>query len=289
MKNYTRIISAFYFQPWNILPEKHVAMGMILQQHLKAANFPQPRPMRSDVPGVDKPVVGPVYADDGEPVIEQMQTGGGLAIIPVHGVLGRHLDSLDLMCGGCDYDHVSQMTELANEDPSIHTIIYDFNTPGGQAVGNPECAMDIAASPKRTLAYFDQQCASAGYFLAAQCDEIHAAPSAITASIGSYMAAIDNSREWEMLGWKLQLFRSGNLKAAGEDGKAWTPEELKHFQGLAMFAGNTFKNAVLAKRPQIAADTMEGQWMFAEQGLSLGLIDGLANKLQDVVTAALAA
>lgn len=289
MKNYARILSAFYFQPWNLMPSVHMHWGRILQAHIKSAQ--QPALPRLALPGDDEPIVGPVIIDqDGnrQPFIEQMQTGSGVAIIPVHGVLARHLGFLELWCGGWDYDHVSQMLDLAEADPSIHTAILEFNSPGGSFTGNVECAKRIAASPLKTVAYFYQACCSAAYFLASQCDEILCAPSCQTACIGSYLACLDDSREWEMEGWKLELFRSGPLKAIGIGGKEFTPQERDYLQGQADFAANQFKSHVLAKRPGIAPANMQGQVLFGEQADYEGLVDNLADTLQEVVTAAIA-
>lgn len=289
MKNYARILNLFYCQPWNIIPAVHASWGKILHDRINSGVLVEPPKM--EMPGEDDDIVGPVtYDEDGnpEPFIEQMQKGNGVAIIPVHGVLGRHLSFLDLFCGGCDYEYVMQMIALAGADPAVHTIIFDFNSPGGCSIGNNECAEAIASCEKKTVAYFDEVCGSAAYLLASQCDEIFAAQSAITGSIGSYMALLDSSREWELQGLKLELFRSGPLKAIGLDGKTVTDEERAYVQSQVDYAAGKFKAAVLAKRPGISADAMQGQTFFASQCIDNGLVDGLANHLLDVVNAAVA-
>ena len=173
-----------------------------------------------------------------------MQVGHGVAIIPVFGILGRHLSFLSLFCGGCDYEHVCEMTEIADADPSIQTILYNFNSPGGQHIGMIESMQKIGKVGKKKVAYFDKCCGSAAFGLAAVCDEIYCAPTAQAGCIGSYMACMDTSREWEMLGWRLELFRSGKYKAAGEEGKEWTDDERAWFQQQTEYAAKQFKDAI---------------------------------------------
>ena len=57
--------------------------------------------------------------------------------------------------------------------------------------------------------------AYAGYWLTTQCDEIFASQSARVGSINTYIAAVDDSRAWEM---KLKLFSDDKYKAMGGDG-----------------------------------------------------------------------
>ena len=58
-------------------------------------------------------------------------------------------------------------------------------------------------------------------------------------------------------------------------------------QAQVDFAAGAFKSAVLAKRPGVPAEMMQGQYVFAAQGVSTGLVDELANSLNDVIAAVL--
>jgi ClpP class serine protease len=283
---YAHLLSAFYFQPWNILPDRHRALGSIFQQRLRNGQEPVDPPWRpAPAASFGDPIVGPVDPE-GSPMIPQMQKMGTVAVIPIQGVLGRHLSFLALWCGGCDYDHIEQMLDIADADPVIETIIFAIDSPGGSNTGCPECAARILASPKHTVAYSDATCCSAAYWLASQCSEIIFSPSAIVANVGSYIAAIDNSREWEMQGWSLELFRSGPYKGAGEDGKAWTAEERAFFQQQVTFAADKFKAEVMGARPGVAAEDLQGQWFFGEQAMDKGLCDDLADCLDHTIAAA---
>lgn len=289
---FANLLSKFYFETWGIRPEKHIALGGTLNKIIRER-------MSRDVSGESLApkmragagdVVGPQY-EDGSPVIEQMQVGNGIAIIPVNGVMGKHLSFLELWCGGCDYNNIGQMLENAVEDGSIHTVIFHITSPGGMVVGLPElCAkLEAARGRVRLIAFADMECCSCAFWLASACDEVYFAPSAVVGCIGCYIAGADTSREWEMEGWKLELFRSGDLKGIGLDGKEWTEKERKFLKDRAINGGEKFKAFVRSRRGNVDEDAMQGQWFDGSEAPALGLCDRNVNELQDVVNAAMAA
>jgi ClpP class serine protease len=125
MKHFPQIISKVYEQPWLITPAKHRAIQRLITAHM-------------DGHGMDMP------KDDGEEEAEEIAMDGGTAIIPVHGIIGKHLSMLETMCGGCDLDRVSQMLDVAAADESVKRVLLDFRTPGGTVTGFPELARKIA-------------------------------------------------------------------------------------------------------------------------------------------------
>ncbi|MEI6035786.1 MAG: S49 family peptidase [Verrucomicrobiae bacterium] len=269
---FANLLSKFYCEPWCIRPDKHAAMGRLLQDYLKS-----PRGFMSD-PGAEP-------AESCE-----MEVHSGIAWIPIHGVLGKHLSQLEMMCGGCDYDQVAEMVEEATADPAVHTLLLDFSSPGGITTGLPELAARLrtAAQSKQLIAWSETECCSAAYWLASQCHEIYCTPSASIGCVGTYIAGIDDTRAWEMEGHKLELFRSGKLKALGMEGKAWSDEDRAFLQARVDKNGVEFRAAILANRPGIPADALEGQWFDGTDAVSNGLADATAMQFQDVIVAILA-
>jgi protease-4 len=214
---------------------------------------------------------------------------GPLAIIPVHGVLGKNLSYLDLWCGGCDYCYVSEFAEQSMNDPSIESIVFDFDTPGGMAAGCQECAADIAAlaKAKPTFAFTENQCCSAGYWLASQCHELWAAPTAMVGNVGTILCGVDSSANWAQQGLKLELFTSSPLKATGVAGKPWTDADRAYLTERMLQADARIKSAVRAGRPQLRESALDGRWFFAENSLTLGVVDAIASNLEEVLEALL--
>ena len=75
-------------------------------------------------------------------------------------------------------------------DDSVDTVIMDIDSPGGTSSGL-DLAVDelrLLAQEKRLVAWNNDLMASAAYWLGAAADEIYAAPSADSGSIGVYIA-----------------------------------------------------------------------------------------------------
>jgi len=294
MKNFTHIATALLCEPWGIRPEAHHTLASVLHRHMKGDTAPSekqilaatPRPALGEFRPQSDIVVGPCD-DNGEPLCPQMQRVGPVAIIPVFGTLGRHLSFMSLWCGGCDFSNVEQMAQLAEADPNIETIVFYFRSPGGMVVGCEETAATIAALSKTTIAYSDEECCSCAYYLASACDQIIYSPSAIVGNIGVFIAALDDSAQWAEEGIKRELFRSGPLKAAGLEGKAWTDAERKSYQARVDSTFAEFKNFVTANRPAITPEVWDGSWYHGREALALGLADSLSPSLETTLAAIL--
>ena len=264
--SYARVLSTFYTEPWLLRPDVHASLGHALQQHLRSP--PAALPMERDR---DEERVGIVRH-------------GPVAMIEIHGVIGRHLSLLEHCAGGYDLHYLEQqLHQLDASDASV--VVVGIDSPGGRMPGVPEGAALLArlGQSRRVVAYADGCMCSAAYWLAAGAGEIYAAPSAAIGNIGAYIAAIDDSRAWEMEGLKLELFRSGEKKAIGISGREWTDEDRAYMQAKADRAGAEFRSWVSARRPQVSAAAMDGSWFDGAQALDLGLIDGTALSIYDLV------
>jgi ClpP class serine protease len=67
-------------------------------------------------------------ADDGE---EDYQVINGVAIIPIGGPIGQGLGEFEKGAGAVDVDDVRAELDEAEEDEEVHTILLNFDTPGG--------------------------------------------------------------------------------------------------------------------------------------------------------------
>lgn len=212
----------------------------------------------------------------------------GFALIPIFGVMGRHLDLMEIICGGgFDLLWLERQIQLVEARADIHTVIFHFNTPGGMVAGAPEAASQILGLglSKRTVAWCDNQACSAGYYLAAACGEIYAQPSADVGSISTILALVDQSRAWEMEGLKMEIFTDGNLKATGYPGTVLTDEQRAFLEARRDAVGAGFKRFVASRRPGVPAEAMEGGWYSGQAALDLGLVDGFHRDLASLVAA----
>lgn len=198
-----------------------------------------------------------------------------VAVVKIHGVIDKMVTRFEMQCyGGCDLADVDKALALAANDPQINTIVLDIHSPGGSVTGTPETAARIAeiAKTKEVHAYTSTQICSAAYYIASQADYIAAAPSAIIGSIGVYMAVIDRTRELEMDGIKVELIKSGRLKAMGASFKSLTDEEREYLQKQCDAIYTDFKAACLTHRV-IDDSVMQGQCFRGEECVANGLIN----------------
>lgn len=280
MKTYPHIAQRLFCNPWNILPSVH---GSLVDQFL--AHCETPRRLRSAADDHE----GPEWSD-GDPMHTQVTVIGDIAILPIKGILGKNLDDLEMMCGGCSYDVIAQQAKNIAADPFISTCILDIDSPGGDAIGNPECAdtiADITRAGKSLVAWTDGKMASAAYMLACPAQEIWASPSSIVGSISTYLAVEDVSKKFEMEGREIRMFRTGSVKGAGTRGKPWTDAEIASMTETTDQVGAQFKDYVRARRPGVTEGDMQGQWWPAEFAPQ-ALVNGLARDFEQFLALAIA-
>lgn len=247
--SYPLIASKLFTEAWCIRPEVHASITT--QFRARAGGAP-----RVDVDGMGEPMKKP-----------ECEISGPVACMDVCGIIGKHLSGLEIMCGGFDLAEFESELEEIRNTPGIQALIINFNTPGGVAIGVESAANAIRATSAagiRVYGYTDYQCCSAGYWLASACDEFHAEASAIVGSISTFIAGIDSHRMWEMEGLELKLFRTGELKAIGMDGKPWTAEEEAFMQERVNAVDAKFKGFVLARRKMDPACLNGGFWSAAD-------------------------
>lgn len=268
MKQLPQVSSALYGMPWGILPQNHIELGLLYQSYLRGT-------LPVHAPGAISAEGEACYG-----VSWEADHARGIAIVHLEGVITKRAPKM--MCGPklVDLAELDRVLDELSADAAINTVVFDWNSPGGMIVGLMETAerMRELATEKRLISYTDFQCCSAAYYLAINADEVYAAPSSILGSIGTYCAGLDDSRAWETEGLELILAKSGNLKAMGHPGKAWSQEERDWLQNKADASGKEFRDQVTSRRGAIDPAGMQGQWFFAKEAPA-GLIDGFYRDL----------
>ena len=127
----------------------------------------------------------------------------GLAMLSVEGILyyGAEPEE-ECFWGLYNPQRILNALEVVRDNPSIKALAVIIDSPGGYVTAIKETAEAINAlgAEKPVLFYTPQLCASAGYWLAASGNAIHAAPFADVGSIGVYATLIDDSEFWKQNG-----------------------------------------------------------------------------------------
>jgi capsid assembly protease len=210
-----------------------------------------------------------------------VQRSGGVAIIPITGVLEPERGVYTDWMGGSNCAQIRSDIRMAAADSSVTQIALLIDSPGGIAMGLQETASLIAkvSQSKPVVAYCRNLTASAAYFLACAASRIVATPSTAVGSVGSIIGHFSYSGMLEQAGIKYTQITHGENKG---EGSSYLPLDKKSEQGLQDFVtayGSQFVNYVAERRgvsvEQVMQKFGQGRVYIASEALDRGMIDGI--------------
>jgi signal peptide peptidase SppA len=263
---YERIIRQAMMTPWLVTPEYRDVIygilrfrasgGRLTADELKARIATPERPARTQT------------------------SGTSIAVVPVWGVIANR--NFDASSGMTSIEAIRPAFRRAVADDDIASVILDFNTPGGTVPGVPELADEIfeARERKTIVAFVDDFCASAGYYLASQCSEIVSMPSAETGSVGAYCLHVSEKGWLEKEGIKVTAVQYGDHKLDANPWNDLDEETLARMQKDIDRIGKAFEAAVARGRGMKASEVHEnfgqGLCFDAKEAKKIGMIDRIA-------------
>jgi len=281
MHPYPQIINRLRRTPWAATPATIEAVRDLLNASLR-----QPAGQRVEVPAEASalPRLSPQAAaffamDEERPGTSRERKPyamrGATAVVPVFGVIGKHLSSLETLCGGLDIDQLMSVVETAAADPDVESMVLWFHSPGGVVTGLPEAAARLRSlsGQMEIYAYTDGMMCSAAYWLASQCSNVFSAPSSDVGSIGVYLAWLDETEAYESRGYHLELIKAGDFKAMGHPLQHLSEDERSMLQADVDDIYARFTAAVTSARPEIQPATMQGQTFGFDAQIDTGLVD----------------
>ena len=204
-------------------------------------------------------------------------TVGTTAIIPIKGVITSGLHPIYRVIGFADTEQIAGWIRAAVANPLVEEILLRIDSPGGMVTGTPELAAAVAAADriKPVLAHTSGMMDSAAYWIASQARAICCTPSADVGCVGVYQLYYDQTAYLATMGIKANIFKSGDLKAAGHPDIPMTEAQAAHVQAEIDAIGVQFRAAVTARR-DIDEDSMRGQSFLGTEALVRGLVDDLS-------------
>ena len=268
MKSYSHIAQKLFSEPLIITPQRHSALCNLLEA--KMGNVVGEAPMKNQ---------GKDPEDDGSEIISMGRT----AIIPVHGTLVMYPDDIAMSECGCSMEDLSAMIDVAENDSSISTVIYDFRTPGGTVTGIPEVARKIYNSQKNTIAFTASECCSGGIWLASQCERFYATESSRVGSVGVYCMMLDYTKALEKEGVTVNAISAGKFKLIGAYWKEMTAEERKILQRGVDKIYDQFKAAMEVRRAVSDENFGNGLVFDGEEAAAIGFTDGVVEDMEEIL------
>jgi signal peptide peptidase SppA len=214
---------------------------------------------------------------------QRYEARGGVAIIPIGGVIDKHAQNVNAICTdrGTSTEAIQKDIRTALGDETVHTLLFQIESPGGSISGLKETAdlVRAASATKRTVAFYDGMACSAALWLGAQCQECYATETALVGSIGVYSSMVDSEKWAEQEGLKVHKLTTGKFKGAGLPGTAITPEQVAEGQARVNEYFAMFVEAIMVGREmsrEAVLEIADGRTWIGQRAIDAGLVDGLA-------------
>jgi protease-4 len=189
------------------------------------------------------------------------------------------------------------LTSLLRElrlDENVKAVVLRVNSPGGSATASAQIAREVMLTKQKkpVIVSMGSYAASGGYQISTYANQIFAAPSTITGSIGVFgmlpnvkALANKNGITWDVV-------KTGRFADSNSISRPRTPEELAILQRMVDQRYEQFLAIVAESRPissQKVAEIAQGRVWSGIAAKSLGLVDqlgGLEAAIQAAVDAA---
>lgn len=139
----------------------------------------------------------------------------GTAIIPVTGSLVNRGAWVGENSGLQSYEGIEYQLKHAIGNDKVASIVFDIDSPGGEAGGMWGIAEVVRAAAKPTVALVNDMACSAAYGIASACDRIVCSPTSVVGSIGVILVHMDWSKNLADEGIKPTIIHAGAHKADG--------------------------------------------------------------------------
>lgn len=236
--------------------------------------------------GSGSPDLSMAFDADEAPEPEQTQPAGGIAVIPVHGILVPRRGQITAACTELNsYERIRSLINAALNDAAVSEIVLDINSGGGAAVGCKELADFIFQSRavKPITAIVNFSAFSAAYFIAAACSKVIVSQTSGVGSIGVIMEHMETSRMEESVGLKFTTIYRGDNKNNGTPHEPLSEQAQAVFQGMIDQMYEVFTSSVAEYRgmtQQAVIDTQAALYTGAD-----AVAAGLADEVSDPQTA----
>lgn len=200
---------------------------------------------------------------------------GTAAIVPVNGPIYYGED-----------EYTSHQEIKANIKAAMNQadfVVLDIDSPGGTVTGTLELSNWIAQQAKPIVAYSSGMMASAAYWIGSHAHLLGASPASTVGSIGTILQVADVTKALEQMGIQIHTFASGKYKAVGNPFKALTEDHKEHLQERVMELAEGFKQAVSSMRPKASREIMDGRTMSGSKAYDAGLVDFVANDIEEFI------
>jgi len=278
--NYPHIASMVFNHPWAVHPDTMGTIVEILSGRMAGMGFSAEEIEHRLEAAASKngPRQGP-------------RKDSAVAVLPIYGVINPRAGMLAQTSGGTSVESLRAHVRAVLDDPEVHALVFDIDSPGGDVAGVPELAQELFAArgSKPMLAVANTNAFSAAYWLGAQADEFYVTPSGSVGSIGVVAVHEDHTERLAKEGVRPTVVTSSKFKAERSKATALSKEALADIQAEVDAYHDMFIQAVAQGRGvdpgSVTKDYGEGRTFVAKKAEARGMVDGVATLDQVVARA----
>lgn len=263
MSGLRRVVEAALTTPWAILPDKLGTIADVIAFQSAGGSL----------------TAEEIRARIGETDKRMPSQGAGVAVLPLHGVVGHRMSQMDDISGGISTEKFAGWFRAAMSDPAVGAIVLDIDSPGGTVAGVQELAELIFAArgQKPVVAIANAMAASAAYWIASAAEEVWVTPSGDVGSIGVFAMHRDLSKAMEREGISTTVIKAGKFKAEGLPHEALSAEAREAMQERVDAMFQTFLASVARFRgvdtDRVESHFGEGRLVSATKAKRAGMVD----------------
>lgn len=293
-RDFNRVLKAFCAEVWAIEESHLLKMVEVLSLRANGQEFTHDElrarlqeKFHAPLAGADRleKLNARIQASDGGNSADPerpWQTVGRVAILPLRGLLTPRASWMTEVCDMTSTQQFAQWVRDAQADENVDTILFDVDSPGGDAKGNAEAVAIIRANrgKKRMIAVVTGIGASAAYYVASAADELVVSPSSEVGSIGTFTVHQENTEYYKEIGVAFTVIRAGANKAVGnpyeklgDKGKAQIQERVDAMN--AQFVDDVAANRGVSSET-VNANFGQGKVLMGQAAVAAGLADRVA-------------
>lgn len=262
-----------YSKPW--LVEPNAAMQLLeCWEQIKAGAIEWKAGSDGEFPTPKVAMEGVTYAPISSWDMKDFKgfDGASVAVIPIQGPLMKQD-----FCGSLGTSSLISLIKMADNTPSVKTIIFDTDSPGGTVDGTQALHATIKNAKAHTIAAVSGMAGSACYWSIAGCDEILATSDTdIIGSIGTMISLVDNSKAMEGKGVILRNYYADASKDKNKDfADAKSGDGKALVQNMLNPMNDVFVGSVKESRPSVSEEALTGKVFTSKAAQEMGLIDGV--------------
>jgi capsid assembly protease len=275
MKNQL-LVAEFLATPWALMPERLSALATVISRWTQGAPASDAAMFQVQTDRVLR---------DTRRQTSAAISGGGIAVIPIYGVITQRGNMVDDVSGPgmVSTQIVTQMLRQAVADEAVSQILLDIDSPGGSVYGVSELGDAIlsARAQKPVVAIANSLAASAAYWIGSQAGEFYVTAGGEVGSIGVWQAHQDYSKAMDEAGVKTTLISAGKFKVEGNPYAPLDEEAQGFMQSRVDDYYAAFTKAVAKGRgvpiTEVRDGMGQGRVLGADAALAQNMVDGIAS------------